>query len=148
MVPYSLNSSANYNYFKIPLLYIFFILLVAGVMLLCFFCFIFTGVINVSYEKNSSGEIQVIATCKDRQPTPLPPGMIPDSKLPKCTTGHTIHKDVTLVTTTNGEQCSIALYKGGGRGRGEGTKQGNFVSGFGKIRLITGWVKIDNSPPQ
>jgi len=63
------------------------------------------GVINVSYEKTSSGEIKVLATHKEEQPKLHPPGVTVEmTQLPKCTTGHTIHSDeVTLLTTTNGK---------------------------------------------
>ena len=49
------------------------------------------GVISVSYTKQTSGEIQVLATQKECQPVPMPPNIKVVKGVPKCTTGVPIH---------------------------------------------------------
>ena len=69
-----------------------------------FFKYFFQGLINVSFVKQSSGEIQVIATRKEQQPIALPTMAPPLPGIPKCTTGKTIHSDgVTLISGTMGK---------------------------------------------
>ncbi len=56
----------------------------------------------MNFEKAASSEIRAVATCKKDQPKPRPPSMVLEQKLPKCSTGRTIHiGDDVLATTTN-----------------------------------------------
>lgn len=53
----------------------------------------------MSYVKQPSGEIQVIASLKEHR-VPLPHSVQPDRQFPKCTTGFTLHNEGVSITST------------------------------------------------